>query len=342
MSRPHTSAHAAPPSNLLPPQAAESKRDRKRRETVNKIELLHSTSWQHRDEKFSQQYKEYHNENKAVNTQPPTSQKYLLRLYPKSIERDAFLQRSETHYEYASEQAERMYKSERAHIEQQYWEARDQIRSRLLAAMDERRRKLTAEKEGGDIVSEALLEAQTRPRPRRAPIINRAEPRSVSSRTDTPLNLRSGGDSGTSSPPEGPKNSDDLMLHNLLAPQLAVINTDDILSRDSSVLTVKPPPNGFQASMQSTKRGRGKGADGDKEAGTAAGTGTGLANASGPAAAQATAGGKRTATVQSGWVLGKALNDMKRMEEATILERESDWSRIQGSQTGRGRRARGD
>jgi hypothetical protein len=49
MSRPHTSAHTAAP-NILPPQAAESKRDRKRRETVNKIELLHSTSWQNRDE----------------------------------------------------------------------------------------------------------------------------------------------------------------------------------------------------------------------------------------------------------------------------------------------------
>ncbi len=46
-----------------------------------------------------------------------------------------------------------MYKSERDQIEQMYWEARDQVRSRLLAAIDERRRKLTAEKEGGDIVS---------------------------------------------------------------------------------------------------------------------------------------------------------------------------------------------
>lgn len=51
--------------------------------------------------KFSQQYKEFHNENKAVNTQPPTSSKYLLRLYPKTIERDAYLQAAETHYQYA-------------------------------------------------------------------------------------------------------------------------------------------------------------------------------------------------------------------------------------------------
>jgi hypothetical protein len=36
--------------NLIPPQHAESKRDRKRRETVNKIELLHQESWNNRDE----------------------------------------------------------------------------------------------------------------------------------------------------------------------------------------------------------------------------------------------------------------------------------------------------
>jgi hypothetical protein len=45
---PAASGSTAP--NILPPQAAESKRDRKRRETVNKIELLHNGSWNNRDE----------------------------------------------------------------------------------------------------------------------------------------------------------------------------------------------------------------------------------------------------------------------------------------------------
>jgi hypothetical protein len=35
---------------ILPPQHAESKRDKKRRETVNKIEMLHDESWRNRDE----------------------------------------------------------------------------------------------------------------------------------------------------------------------------------------------------------------------------------------------------------------------------------------------------
>ncbi|TXT13715.1 hypothetical protein VHUM_01082 [Vanrija humicola] len=335
---PQAQASAAIPT-ILPPQQSESKRDRKRRETVNKIELLHNGSWNNRDEKFSQQYKEYHNENKAVNTQPPTSSKYLLRLYPKTIERDAFLTATETHHQYKVNQAKKMYESERDHIEGMYWEARDQVRQRLLASIEERRRKLREEKEGGDVVTESLLETQTRRPPRRSPFRSRIEPKSTS-RSATPALLRSNGDSGHSSPADG--NKGDILLHAMLAPALAQISTDDILTPQSTSLVVAAPPNGYTA-LQNTKRGpRGKATNDDKDVGAAPGTSAALAIASGQTSAPTNNSGKRGAGAQSGWVLGKALNDMRKMEEATILERDSDWARIQGSTQGRGRRARGD
>lgn len=243
-----------------------------------------------------------------------------------------------------------MYESERDNIEGMYWEARDQIRQRLLGAIEERRRKLREEKEGGDVVTgelrplyrelttETLLETTSRPRNQRRTFRSRVEPRS-SSRSATPNhhNLQSGAESGSASPKDGSK-SNDLLLHNMLAPALAVINTDDVLYTDSSSLIVKALPNGFN--VQSGKRGpRGKAAEMEKE-GPAPGTSAALAIASGQAPAP-TSNGKRGAGAQSGWVLGKALNDMKKMEEATLLERDSDWARIQGSQ-GRGRRGRGE
>lgn len=79
-----------------------------------------------------------------------------MRLYPKTIERDAYLQAAQIHYDYASSQARKMYESERESIEGTYWEARDQVRQRLLGLIDERRRKLREEKEGGDIVTGGL------------------------------------------------------------------------------------------------------------------------------------------------------------------------------------------
>ena len=49
--------------------------------------------------KFAMLYKDYHNENKAVNAQPPTSAQYYLRLYPRTIERDALLESAEVDYQ---------------------------------------------------------------------------------------------------------------------------------------------------------------------------------------------------------------------------------------------------
>lgn len=46
----YSAASASQIPTIIPPQAAESKRDRKRRETVNKIEMLHNGSWNNRDE----------------------------------------------------------------------------------------------------------------------------------------------------------------------------------------------------------------------------------------------------------------------------------------------------
>lgn len=50
--------------------------------------------------RFQQLYREYHLENKAINSQPPTSAKYLLRLYPMTVERDALLESAEVEYQY--------------------------------------------------------------------------------------------------------------------------------------------------------------------------------------------------------------------------------------------------
>jgi hypothetical protein len=49
MSR-YVAGPSAPIPTILPPQHAESKRDRKRRETINKVEMLHDESWRNRDE----------------------------------------------------------------------------------------------------------------------------------------------------------------------------------------------------------------------------------------------------------------------------------------------------
>lgn len=234
-----------------------------------------------------------------------------------------------------------MYESERESIEGQYWDARDQVRQRLLGAMEDRRRKLREEKEGGDVVTEALLDAQIRPRPtRRMPFRSRVG--SPASRDDTPSAIASSSylPPAKSSSPPGTK-FNDVLLHSLLAPALTQISTDDILTPNSTSLAIVPAAT--VNNPQPGKRGpRGKdNANGEpKETPAAPGTLTALAIASGQQAPVAPKG-TRGAGATGQWVLGKSLAELKRMESASQLEIESDWARIQGS-TGRGRRARGD
>lgn len=254
-----------------------------------------------------------------------------------------------------AQQAKRMYESERESIEGQYWDARDQVRQRLLGAIEDRRRKLRDEKEGGDVVTgklpangrtyselttESLLEAQMKPRPtRRMPFRSRiGSPTSGGDTPSAPPNHHPY-TRPTSQVPNGTKHND-LMLHELLAPALSTISTDDILSPQSSSLTVIPPVNPT-VTLPPGKRGpRQKETTENKELPAAPGTLTALAIASGqqaPAAPKGTRGAGATGQ----WVLGKSLAELKRMEQASQLEIDSDWARMQGSM-GRGRRTRGD
>ena len=197
---------------------------------------------------------------------------------------------------------------------------------------------------------ETLLDAQIRSRPSRH-MAFRNRLLSPYSRASTPalgntsappnmINLH-----GTSiAPTPNGTQRDDLLLHTLLAPSLAQISVDDIISSNASSLTLNPAPSGsalFQAKRG--PRGKAETANADaKETPAAPGTLTALAIASGQQAPAPTRGSRGAGAGATGqWVLGKSLAELKRMESASQLEMDSDWARMQGT-TGRGRRNRGD
>ncbi|WVQ81395.1 hypothetical protein IAT38_003519 [Cryptococcus sp. DSM 104549] len=324
---------------ILPPQHAESKRDRKRRETVNKVEILHDESWRNREEKYQTQVKELAAECKSVNTQPPTSARYLLHAYPITVERDARLEAAEEEYNYKVGQAKRMYEHEREGIEASYWEARDAVRQRLLGAIEDRRKRLREEKDGGEMISETLLEAEIRAHPKRRSFFTSA--------TSTPRDTTPKSTSRSRSPPRKRVQPSDLLHHASLTPSLALISSDDILPSNSS-LSVNPPPPGATSYVpaQAGKRGgpRGKAAEisaGDGKESAAPGTSAAL----GIAAAASAPGNPRSrgvgGTRDQALTLGRSLADLAKMLPANQLEVDGDWARMQGN-TGRGRRARGD
>lgn len=185
-----------------------------------------------------------------------------------------------------------------------------------------------------------------KPKPKRRKLFSNRTPPS-GTRVGTPLAGPSRGlNSVTPEETANGTKSNDLLLHSLLAPSLAHISIDDILTPNSTSLAINLPPVGQSYQAVQGKRGpRGKaqaeGTNGDKDAISAApGTLTALAIASGqqqPAQPKTSRG----AGAQGQWVLGKSLADLSKMTSASQLEIESDWARIQGT-TGRGRRNRGE
>lgn len=215
--------------------------------------------------------------------------------------------------------------------------ARSSLVSTLLSPRSTRRSRARAD------IPEGLIEAAMKPKAKKRKLFNYRTPQS-STRIGTPLTGPSRG--LTSVTPDentnGPK-TNDLLLHNLLAPALATVGVDDILAPNSTSLIITPAPNTQIYQPAPGKRGpRGKQVDanGDKEVSAAPGTLTALAIASGQ---QAPVQPKtsRGAGAQGQWVLGKSLADLSKMTSASQLEIDSDWARMQGT-TGRGRRNRGD
>lgn len=186
-----------------------------------------------------------------------------------------------------------------------------------------------------------------KPKPKRRRLFSHRTPPSTT-RVGSPLAGPSRGlNSVTPDDTANGTKPNDLLLHTLLAPSLAHIGIDDILTPNSTSLAITPAPNGQTYQAVQGKRGprgkaqQGDGVNGDKDAISAApGTLTALAIASGqqqPAQPKTSRG----AGAQGQWVLGKSLADLSKMTSASQLEIESDWARIQGT-TGRGRRNRGD
>lgn len=189
---------------------------------------------------------------------------------------------------------------------------------------------------------EALLEAQIKPRPtRKLP----SRKKSLRTPSYSPTLAQQNHLLPDSITPEGAK-LNDLLLHSMVCPALAIIGTDDIIYPQSSTLLLVPPPTGsaFVNNAPGKRGPRGKVVDAaaeSKEILAAPGTLTALAIASGqqqPADTNKRGGrGAGANANQPQWIVGKSVAELSKIVTASQLEMDSDWARIQGA-TGRGRR----
>ncbi|TIB06754.1 hypothetical protein E3P96_00099 [Wallemia ichthyophaga] len=157
-------------------EAPETKRDKKRRDLVEKLSRQTGETYEKRDLIFL----ETHNRlldvhNHLLSTTPTTAydatrapstgapmicREQTLRLYELSLERDAQLSAVKHAHGYAMDSARSLYEIERACVQEEYDVVQRSIKTRLSEAIEEKRRKLKEEKDA-DVGSDSLLDPST-------------------------------------------------------------------------------------------------------------------------------------------------------------------------------------
>ncbi|KAI0060659.1 hypothetical protein BV25DRAFT_917730 [Artomyces pyxidatus] len=165
----HPSSHHSSSSMIAGPSSRphgvnveDGKKDRRRKEISGR---LGKEMNERRDD--SRQYTEsisaLHSMSIQLSARPETLSSYTLRLYPLSLERSALLAQLAVEERNAIESAGAAFQLEQERVDEEFRRGRERIRERLLEGIEERRRRARDEKDGEGTVSDASLDAQSRP-----------------------------------------------------------------------------------------------------------------------------------------------------------------------------------
>jgi len=150
--------------NAAPQPANEGKKDKRRRELVERVEKLRKDGTERRDPIFHDQLTRLHEAHLGLLAHPaPTHPHFLLRLHELSVRRDALLVSAHEQARSAQETAKRLYDAEIERIAEESDLAQRGVKERLLEACDERSRKLREDKDSLEINFESLFDPQPRP-----------------------------------------------------------------------------------------------------------------------------------------------------------------------------------
>jgi len=304
-----------------------SKRDKKRRDVLERLETRHAERWYKREEIYNEAITGVMNYGHQLARDPSHAPALQVPLYMLDLQRDATLESIDIHWRYRLESTHRLYELERQKIEDEFKRGREAVRQRLLDQVEERRRKIKEEKDStGDIVAEALLDAQARPRPTRASRANRRN--SILSSTATPEHGLKG--PGHDADLAALVANADSLVAALLPSTLSAVNTENIISPLPYSLAVLPAPSIVDKGVKPGRRpGRGQPA-------TASAT-----DASGKPNEADTPPAWRGPTLTGyakvqGWYPGQPLDALKNLVTVNEMERERDLSAMKGY----GRRSR--
>ncbi|KAK0545829.1 hypothetical protein OC846_005505 [Tilletia horrida] len=152
---------APPPGSSTTPH--ESKKDKKRKEVVDRIYRVHWDTFDERDAMYQEQYQGLTETYATLLNNPLQHRPYLLALSQLALQRDHELRQSALFYLHQIESVKTSHEHDRSKIEDEARLQKKHVRETLLGAVEERRKRLREERESAnEFAIESTLETSMR------------------------------------------------------------------------------------------------------------------------------------------------------------------------------------
>ena len=160
-SHPRRSVPLAGPNGEMVSSSA-SKRDRKRKEVLERLERTHWEGLENRDAVFHEAYVALTSMYHALLTHPTHVREFAIAMADRTLERDAALREAALYHAFRLERSQNTFAAERTKVDDEARLAKRSVRDKLLHVIEDRKRRLREEKEGGEFAADFLLERSQR------------------------------------------------------------------------------------------------------------------------------------------------------------------------------------
>ncbi|WFD00092.1 hypothetical protein MYAM1_002838 [Malassezia yamatoensis] len=140
-----------------------SKRDRKRREVLDRLEHARWEGLENRDALFHEAYASLTATYQTLLTHPSHVREYSIAVADLTLDRNAALREIALDHAFRKERSEMTYAAEHTKLEDEARLAKRSVKDKLFQVLENRKRRLCEEKEGGELTSDSFLESSQRP-----------------------------------------------------------------------------------------------------------------------------------------------------------------------------------
>lgn len=150
-----------PPSHMAEPPA--SKRDRKRKEVLERLDRVHWDVLEHREPIYQDAFMGLTSTYHALMMRPSYVREYAMELADQTVWRERSLREASLYFAFMSDRSQHTYDTESTKAEDEARISKRNIRDKMLGVIEERKKRLKEERDSGEFAGDPIVESTQRP-----------------------------------------------------------------------------------------------------------------------------------------------------------------------------------